>query len=197
VAATRLGAVLLDHMVSTLITPSEPQRIAAGDVIATGPLDERVPISIWPTVSIRRPHSGTWHTVMNELGYVETWVRTVAIPHLILGRSDVEPLPSRLDISVGHDDFEAAFATRQTTTAAERAMTKIQATTVREALVETLGLDPSRPDVSMLTSWVAGFDDTEVLERQNRLGRPAARRDLAAVQRVVRELLAEARVGRE
>lgn len=125
-------------------------------------------------------------------GTVETWVRTVAIPHLILGRSDVEPLPPRLDISVGHDDFEAAFATRRTATAAERSMTRIQATMVREALIETLALDPRKPEVSMLTAWVAGLDDTEVLERQDPLGRPAACRDLDAVQRVVRELLAEA-----
>lgn len=195
VAATRLGAVIPDHQMSALITPGEPRPITAGDVIATGPLYERVPISIWPTVSVRRPHSGTWHTVMNELGYIEAWVRTVAIPHLILGRSDVEELPPRVDSSVGHEDFEAALATRTTATAAERSMTRIQATTVREALVETLALDPSGPDVSKLTAWVAALDDAEVLERQDRLGTVAKRQDLPAVQRVVQELLDEARAG--
>jgi hypothetical protein len=37
-----------------------------------------VPLDIWPTVSIRRPHTDTWHVLIQELGGLEEWVRTVA-----------------------------------------------------------------------------------------------------------------------
>lgn len=193
VATTRLGAVIPDHEAPNLIVPGDSRPIAAGDVIATGPLYERVPISIWPTVSIRRPHTRTWHVVMKELGQIEEWARTIAVPHLILGRSDVDPLPPQLDTSVGHDDFASALQTSGSESAAERSMTRIQATMARESLVETLALDRTSPDVSMLREWVTSLDDAQALERQHRLSLPATARDFVGVTRVVGALLDEAR----
>lgn len=185
VAATRLAAVVADNASANLITPSEPKPVAAGDIIATGPLYERVPLSIWPTISIQRPHTGTWHTVMNELGEIETWVRTVAIPHLILGRSDVEPLPPHVDASVGHDTFEAAFATARNASAAERSMVRVQAVVARESLVDMLASGVTRPNPTMPADWVATLDDSEVLERQDRLHDALKVRDTTRIPRVV------------
>lgn len=191
VAATLLGAVTLDVHVPEFVIATGPDRpIQAGDVLVSGPPQTRVPLSVWPKVSIRRPHTDTWHVLMKELGEVEEWVRTVAIPHLVTGTHDVDPLPPQLDTMIGYDDVRAALSWSGQMPAAERAMRRIQAGVAREGLAETLALHPRQVSTDVILAWLDTLDDDQVLEKQKRLER--VRDDLRGIDATVRDLLAEA-----
>ena len=193
VAATLLGAVIPDrHTPGLLIATGNVQPVQPGDVLASGPLYERVPLSIWPKVSIQRPHTETWHVVMNELGELADWVRTVAIPHLVAGTRDVDPLPPQVDTTIGYADPRAALSSSGGVPAAERATRRIQASVVRQGLAETLALHPDRIGSEVIQTWLGTLDDDQVLERQDRLSGPAKSRDHRRVNAVVRDLIAEA-----
>lgn len=105
VAATRIGTVIPDHVHPDLRVNVIDRPLELGDVLASAPAELRVPLSIWPTVSLQRPHTGTWHGLMRELGDLEEWVRTVAIPILTVGTREFGPLPPQLDITEGHADL--------------------------------------------------------------------------------------------
>lgn len=197
VAATLLGAVIPDaphpdvQVAATGPASVKGERPArAGDVLASGPLHVQVPLSIWPKVSIQRPHTGTWHVFMTELGELEDWVRKVAVPKLAIGTHEVDPLPPQLDTTVGHEDMRAALASAGDVPAHARATRRIQAGTVRIGLVETVALHPSRPDVRRLQAWLETLDDDEVLDRHDRV--ITARFDAGALDVVLRQLLADA-----
>lgn len=135
VAATLLGAVKPDIPAPDLIVTSGADRpIEVGDVLATGPIDLRVPLSVWPKVSIQRPHTETWHVLIHELGELELWVRSVAVPHLITGSSNVPSLPPQLDTKVGYHDIQIALSTASETPAAKRALYRMQADILRNGL---------------------------------------------------------------
>jgi hypothetical protein len=110
VAATHVAAVVPDFQSPEVeLTKSQTGGPAQpGDVLARSPNGVVMPVSIWPTVSIRRPHTGTWHVLMKELRSLEEWVRTVAIPLLVIGIRDVDPLPPQLDTTVSYDNLRIA-----------------------------------------------------------------------------------------
>jgi len=193
VAATLLGVVIPDWHDPTLVLAGGADRpLIPGDVLASGPRDKYVPLAIWPKVSIQRPHSGAWSVLMTELGEIEEWVRTVAIPRLIIGRHDVDPLPPQLDTTVGHVDLPAVLAAAGQVPAAKRSSQRIQADVIRGALADILAMHPVPSDAGVVTAWIAGLDDEQVLERHDRLAVPASRQDVQGVDAVVRELIAEA-----
>ncbi|MGI5238706.1 hypothetical protein [Dactylosporangium sp. CA-139066] len=111
VAATFIAEVIPDVKdPDVVISPNSGRQVLAGDTLVTGPLYKQRPISIWPKVSIQRPHTETWHVLMKELGYVEEWVRTTAIPTLVTGTRDVSPLPPQIDVGVGYGDIQEALS---------------------------------------------------------------------------------------
>lgn len=128
VAATRLGVIIPDyaHPELEIHEPGEDQVLRPGTVLVSAPYTLNVGLSIWPQVSIMRPHTQNWHLLMRELQNIELWVRTVAIPHLILGRHDVDALPPQLDITRGYCDFEDALRHAEPTPAAARADARIR-----------------------------------------------------------------------
>jgi len=168
VAAVRLGQVDLDTPDPTVTTMGGGP-VQVGDILATLPFGKKVPATIWPEVSIRRPHTETWHIVMKELGALEEWVRTSAIPHLVAGTRDVDPLPPGLDITVGHDNVRAALATASDTPALKRSEWRIQAATARQGLTETLALHRDRVDPAVIRNWLNGLDDGAVMAAVVRL----------------------------
>jgi hypothetical protein len=194
VAATRIGAVVPDVSAAGLRVTEWGQfrPIEPGDVLASGPAHVSVPLSIFPVVSLRRPRAGTWHVLMTELGDLANWVRTVAVPRLVAGRDDVDPLPPQLDTTVGHEDLREALRDAGTATAAERFFRRLDAMMAREALPEILALHPDRPDPALLASWAATLTDDQVLERHSWLPVTRHLAELAAVDAAVRRLLAEA-----
>jgi hypothetical protein len=161
-----------------------------GDVLASAPRGVVVPLDIWPTVSIRRPHTGTWHVLIKELGGLEDWVRTVAIPVLVTGLRDVDWLPPELDTTVGHDDVRAALVSAGQVPAMQRLDLRFQAGLGRTSIVEILELYPGAPDKGVLEPWVDKLTDEEVLERLDRVTRH--RHNPVRLAAVVRELLSEA-----
>lgn len=201
VAATLLGAVIpdayaLEQRIAALkARTGDEHPIQPGDILFSGPVHERVPLSIWPKVSIQRPHTSTWHVVMNELGDLEDWVRTVAVPHLVTGRHEVDQLPPQLDTTIGYDDVRAALASAGKATAHERATRRIQASSLRPELVEILAQHRSRPELHVVETWMDTLDDDQVLERQDRLAISARNSDLKGIDAVMQELLAEAVQG--
>jgi hypothetical protein len=192
VAATGIGAVIPDFESPEVeLAHSETGGPARpGDILASAPVGVLIPLDIWPTVSIRRPHTGTWHVLINELGSLEEWVRTVAIPVLVTGVREVDPLPPQLDTTVGHDDVRAALASAGQIPAIRRLSTRFQAGMGRQGLVEILEMYPGGPDREVLQPWVDGLTDDEVLKKLERLAN--ARRDLAGTAAAVRQLLSEA-----
>lgn len=192
VAATQLALVRPDAPAENLMTASvtgEP--VKAGDVLATSGRYERIPLSVWPKVAIQRPHTGEWNVLVKELGLIEEWVRTVAIPLLVTGTYEVDPLPPQVDLSRGFDDGRLALAGAGAVSASERFMQRLGAHHVRDNLPETLATVPGAPAIEAIQRWVASLDDNEVLAKQDRLTVPVQRRDVRGVDRAARELLAE------
>jgi len=177
VAATLLGTVIPDFHSPSLHLPQTAYErpIAVGDVLASGPKYERVPLSIWPKVSVQRPHTGTWHVTMTELGDIESWVRTVAIPIIVVGTTDVAPLPPQYDTTVGHNNPRTALLAAGTATAATRSVERIQASVARESLNEILSLHPITPDPAVVARWVDSLRDEDVLAATVQLAEAAAR----------------------
>ncbi|WP_406485914.1 hypothetical protein [Streptomyces phaeochromogenes] len=185
VAAARLGAVQPDDPRSDLAValplergpqPGDGLPLREGDVLASAPRGARIPFSVWPTVSLQRPHTGMWAIAANELELLEEWVRTVAIPILVTGRHEVSPLPPHLDITVGHRDMRAALATAGRTPAVVRSRDRIAAATGRAGLVEFLAFFSERPEAETVRVWLDSLDDTQVVQHVLRLrtvsGRP-------------------------
>lgn len=188
VVAVRLGRVALDWPEPSITTMAGgPVRV--GDVLATGPAEMRVPVSVWPEVSIQRPHSGAWHIVMKELGWLEEWVRTTAIPYLIAGTRDVTQLPPGLDITVGHGDVRAALSAASGKPAIKRSEQRIQAATARQGLTETLAAHPFPVDPEVIRAWLDGLGDDVVVVAVESLQTGG---DLLELDRRVREMLAKA-----
>lgn len=138
VAATRLGVIIPDwpHPELEIHEFGADQVLRPNDVLASGPYDLHVGLSIWPQVSILRPHTQGWHLLIRELRDIELWVRTVAIPHLILGRHDVDALPPHLDITRGYPSFDDALNHSQPTPAAGRADARIRDKAMLRGLAE-------------------------------------------------------------
>ncbi|GIE36075.1 hypothetical protein Ait01nite_091200 [Actinoplanes italicus] len=192
VAATLLGAVIPDRRASDLVLASGPDKpLQAGDVLATGPRYQRIPLSIWPKISIQRPHTGTWHVAMTELGEIETWARTIALPVLIAGRTDVTPLPPQLDTSIGYDDTYAALSEAGTVPAAQRMSRRMQAAVVRLGIADTLALHPESPDSATVSGWLDALDDEQVFNKQIQLSHAARSGNPLLLDGTVRQLIAE------
>lgn len=166
--ATQIVAVVPSWSAPTLETverklerPARPE-----DVLASTPRGTVVYYDIWPTVTISRPHMETWAPLMRELADIEEWVRVMAVPHLILGVHDVDPLPPQLDTTAVYEDVRAALASAGQVPAAQRLSRGLQATLGRDGLVDIL--QPEDRDAPV-RSYVASLSDDEVLDRLDRL----------------------------
>jgi hypothetical protein len=110
VAATLLGTVIADRPTQAIQIPAPSARpIDVGDILASAPRGQQIPLSIWPKVSIRRPHTGTWHVAVHELGELADWVRTTAVPILVTGKDHVNPILGTRLVShayARHRDYE-------------------------------------------------------------------------------------------
>jgi hypothetical protein len=176
VAATRLGAVVPDEQRSdrSLLTRAGTTALSVGDILASGPIDVPQGLSIWPSVGIERPHTNDWHVLMHELREIEHWVRTVAVPMLVTGRHDVEPLPPHIDMSVGYSDFGALVAAAEATPAAVRAEHRIAAHSARPDLVGMLAMYAKQQgapvSVEEIEQWAASLTDAEIVNRVTTMG---------------------------
>ncbi|MCX5232972.1 hypothetical protein [Streptomyces sp. NBC_00233] len=199
VAATRLGAVHPDrqHPDLTIALPlkRDPQPghglpLQPGDVLASGPRNTRIELSIYPPVCLQRPHTGVWNIALKELGYLEDWVRTTAIPILITGSRQNTPIPPQLDITIGHSDLRRALLSAGTMPATQRGALSIQATLARRELPEILSMEPVGADPKTIKDWVWSLDDAIVMRTMSRIA--LVNSDPKALLHYLSELCAEA-----
>lgn len=171
--AVRLAAMYRDderpNSVSELPPqPEEPLRV--GDVIAETPLGNKVPVTLFPTIGINRPGTEQWPVLMKELDEIFTWVRTQAVPRLITGDAQPEePLPTRYEIAVGHEDERRAIAEGSTLSAADRHNQRLLAATARLGLGETIGMMDGSPSSQQIAAWLEDLSDGEVLDRMSQV----------------------------
>lgn len=197
-AASRVARVVPDVTAPGLvITPPTGEPVRAGDDLASTPLGMRVPVSIFATIGLRRPHTGTWPVLVNELDYLAAWVRTVAIPVLITGSREVDPFPVNYASSTPHEDERTAILAGTTTTATDRLRRRLDVTILREDLPEILSHHPDKLPDQALRAWVESLDDDEVLERGGRLEFAHTPEAMARMAALGDDLIAEARAFNE
>jgi hypothetical protein len=171
-----------------LVATGEPRPIVPGDVLATGPLHKRVPLSIWPKVSVQRPHTDTWHVPNKELGELEDWTRTVAVPHLVTGSSDADPLPP----PTGHHKLGTRTSCKRYPMLAPCRPSHVRSNASRRPRLVRRSSRHSHsilqsPDPARLEAWVNDLSDDAVLARKERLGWAAKDCDYVAVRALTSE----------
>ncbi len=192
VAAVHMGHVQPHRDLPGVRFPDVAGRpVAVDDVLVDAPTGTRLELDVWPTVSIRRPHTGDWKVLMHELRDLSWWVRCVAVPTLVAGRHDVTPMPPQLDTFAGHHDVRDALAAAGTVPAAERSSRAIQDVIAREGLRDTLALHRSKPDRLTITAWIKTLTDEEVVERLGMMSPGHSREDILTTAAVVEALLIE------
>lgn len=148
--------------------PEEPLQV--GDVIAETPFGTQVPVALFPTIGINRPGTGRWPILMTELDEISGWVRAQAVPRLITGTEPPKPgLPTRYEISAGHEDERSAMAAGTATTAAQRHQQRLGAAFVRIDLVDTIDQMDGSPGADQISAWLAHLSDEDVLQRMSQL----------------------------
>lgn len=172
----RLGRIIPDFDVVGLeeLTYPDDRPMLVGDVLVSVPEGTRVPLDIWPTVGIRRPHSGKWIVLSHELRLLEVWVRTVALPTIIVGTSEVEPIPPHLDISHGYETHLDALASARSVPAAERLGLRLAGSVLRMDLPEILRFalpDESEEDIRRFASNLSDTAAVEILDRYTNIRR--------------------------
>ncbi|MCX4581179.1 hypothetical protein OHB41_50430 [Streptomyces sp. NBC_01571] len=199
VAATRLGAVYPDRQHPDLTValplkrnpqPGHSLRLQPGDILASSPRNTRTELSIVPPVCLQRPHTGVWTIAIKELGYLEDWIRTTAIPILITGSRQSTPIPPQLDITTGHSDLRRALLSAGAMPAAERGTLSIQATLARRDLPGILSMPPVSADRETIEAWASSLDDATVVGTVARIA--LVNPDPRALLHYLGELCAEA-----
>lgn len=181
VAAARVGQVIPEQKADGFTSRpayEDDEVVAVGDVLSSVPLGNPVRVSIWPQLTVRRPHTGSWEVIIHELRELEEWTRTVAIPVIILGTTQCTPIHPYLDISVGHDSFETSMARAKPESAVERAMVRIKAKSLRDDLPGVF--QEQLPDIPYETvmAFLSHQDDAEVVGLFERYRRVRSNRGL-------------------
>lgn len=173
IMAVRLAAMYRDderpQTISDLAPrPEEPLRI--GDVIAETRIGTIVPITLFPTVGINRPGADRWPLLMNELDEISSWVRTQAVPQLIMGTTDTPSgLPTRYEIAVGHNNECQAIMAGSSVSAKETYTLRLGAKSVRDDLTELIARMENSPQEHQIKNWLLQMPDDEVINRMSRL----------------------------
>lgn len=171
VAAVRLGTIIPDYVVPNFVIAGEYEDdspLNVGDVLASGPAGIPVPMSVWPKLGIRRPHTGEWKVLLHELGQLETWVRSEALPLIIVGTTHVDPIPPQLNIDRGYATYAKARAEASAVPAVERHLLRIKGQGLRDDLPGVLKQKLPETPRETAEAFVAGLSDTAALELINR-----------------------------
>lgn len=197
VAAARVAAVRPDSPGGDIhIAPATQSPARPGDVLATSPMGVRTPVSLFPTVSLQRPHTERWPILIHELAWLADWTRTVAIPILVTGSTNVDDIPPRYDTHRSHEDDRGAIAAGFDVTALQVLDHRRGVAMMRTSLPELLALHSDQPSPA-LAAWVASLDDDAVVERMERLQPATSAEALMRTWEVASELLDEMRQHHE
>jgi hypothetical protein len=198
-AAARLGAVVLDSDAAKAKVPLTPEHrpVKSGDVLARVATGSGVAMSVWPTVSLQRPASDQWSVLMHEVNSLAEWVRLEALPILTAGKSDVDPIPPSLDVTVGYRTFSEAVAASLSTSSFDRNSDRLQAAVAIQTLEGILTGPPVSLESGIAIAWLSSLGDRDILERVDRLTEPAQLGDVAKVASIISELAEEAKAFRD
>lgn len=148
--------------------PETPLKV--GEVIAETPVGTQIPVTLFPTIGINRPGTDRWPVLIAELEQLATWVRTQAVPRLITGTDPPTPsLPTRYDITSGHDDERSALSAGSTTSAATNHQQRLGAAAVRVDIAETIGQMEGAPGPEQIAAWLDSLPDEEMLARMSQI----------------------------
>lgn len=169
-AAGRVAFTIPDYEVAGVkFLPSKEGPAEAGDVLAEVPFGVTVPVSIFSHIAIHRPGTDQWPILLQELGDIATWVRTVAIPTLITGSADVDPLPASIDTSATPSEERATIAAGSWQSAVQRSSIRLGAFTAREDLARLLAAHPKPADPIVIEDWLNSLADQDVVDRTKQL----------------------------
>ncbi|OII39277.1 hypothetical protein BIU99_07800 [Plantibacter sp. MMLR14_011] len=193
IALTRVARFDLDSQITK--RPAQIRDVVEiGDVLASVPIGRRESISVWPEVAVQRPHSGEWRTLMKETSEIADWVRLQALPILIAGRTDLPPIPPALDITVVHDNADAAWAAASDTPAAKRMQQRIGGEMLRVQILDMMVGMFGTPSRVPFERWLTGMDDETVMSTFWDVLERAGRGDLASFRRAAERWAIEANV---
>lgn len=180
VTTVRVGRVMIDSASRQL--PSDVHDLGGiGAVLASVPRGTREQVSVWPEVAVRRPHTGELRTLMWEVREIEEWVRRIAIPILIFGRSDLHALPPHLDINRGYLSADHAWSSARHMAAALRASERLQAAALRVDLVEMMVVEDGEGARETYSQWLESIEDAGVVAMFEPLGSAARVGDLKGI----------------
>lgn len=137
----------------------------AGQVLASVPLGTRELFSIWPEVAVQRPHTGQWLTLMKDVGEIVDWVRTIALPVLIMGRTDLPRIPPQLDIELAYESTDDAWRAAGEIPAAKVMQNAIGAAGLRVSMLDMLVLTYGEGSRDAFRRWFTAMDDATVMAR--------------------------------
>ncbi|MGM5068606.1 hypothetical protein EU244_027455 [Rhodococcus qingshengii] len=173
ITAVRLAAMYRDDQVPRSVrdVPPRPEEpLLIGAVISETPMGTRVPVTLFPTVGINRPGTDRWPMLMQELDEISHWVRTQAVPRLITGMEPPEPaLPTRYDISIGHQDERHAMSAGSTISATDRHKQRLGVASVRADMVDLIARLDRSPNEQQILAWLTQLTDEDVLGRMSML----------------------------
>ena len=185
VTTVRVGKVVHDSAPREL--PTDAHDLGdIGSVIAAVPRGSVEGISVWPQVAVRRPHTGKLHTLMWEVREIEDWVRCIALPILIAGRTDLPTLRPDLDVSEGYETVNHAWLRAGSEPAAARASERLQATALRKDIAGMMAAEDGEASYDMYAQWLATIDDARVVAMFEPLGQAAKARDFETIMRITR-----------
>jgi hypothetical protein len=165
-----------------------------GKVLASVPLGTRELFSIWPEAAVQRPHTGQWLTLMKEVGETVDWVRTIALPILIMGRTDLPRIPPQLNIDVAYDSTDAAWRAAGEMPAAKAMQNAIGAAGIRVSMLDMLVLTYGEGARDAFRRWFAAMDDATVMARVWPVLEAATRQNHGRYALAIAEWAAEAGV---
>lgn len=174
--------------------PGMARPVVAGDVLSSVPAGTVAALDVWPSVALQRPNDNTWQVLLRELGALEQWVRTVAIPLLVTGRHDVTPLPPQIDIGRSYPDLRPVLETAGSIPAADRFVTQLQADIARENLPGLLAAAPGGPSIEDVREWLRALGDGDILTIMAQLD-SANLRGPFVLHEAAREVTARLRAG--
>lgn len=183
-AFTRVGRVDVGATSRSWRSAEHQEVVEIGAVLAAVPRGTRVEASVWPQVMVQRPHTKQWRTLMHEVGYIEDWVRRMALPIVLAGRTDLPPIPPHLDVRRGHPSVSEAWASAGSVAAAGRNISRMVAEGLRRDIVEMIVDEDGESARQPTKTWLDGQSDVEVKSMFEPLSRAALRQDLEAVARI-------------
>lgn len=188
VAAVQLGQVATwPPNNPNVVTMAGGTPLEVGLVVATGPRYPQIELNVWPQVSIHRPHTIEWKLLVQEIGQLAEWVRTVAIPTIVSGNAGAEPpIPPQIDTTRGWANERDALQAGGAHPAHERLANRLQFQTLRRDLPEIIATHPEKPDLTSLQRWVDGLTDEQVMTQYSLLLLPDPYAKIAALKRMIR-----------